>query len=116
MEKPRQVAQAIADRIAESDDDLDEAFTERNNMRASPIASETQRDDDQDDSEEDVFDYTKSPEYKALAIEINNNLMRAIKVQLRNTSALVRRAVILVLEFIASTNLNMDELLLSNVS
>lgn len=127
MERPRRIAEATAQRIADSDDDLDEAITQRNIARTPSIATDAQKDNGQkdnvqedngqnDDSEEDDYDYTKSSEYEALTIEIDKNLLLAIKVQLKNTSALVRRVVLLVLEFIASTNLNMDGLLLSNVS
>lgn len=62
------------------------------------------------------FDYTKTQEYRDLLTEFNQNLLCAIKVQLKNASALVRRATILLLEFAATTNLDINELLLSYVS
>lgn len=62
------------------------------------------------------FDYTKTKEYHELLTEFHQNLLCAIRLQLKNTSALVRRATILLLEFAASTRLDIDELLLSYVS
>lgn len=62
------------------------------------------------------FDYTKTPEYRELHTEFNQNLLCAIKFQLKNSSALVRRATVLLLEFAATTNLDIDPLILSYVS
>lgn len=61
------------------------------------------------------FDYTKTNEYRELHTEFNQNLLCAIKIQLKNTSALVRRATVLLLEFAATTNLDINPLLLSYV-
>lgn len=60
-------------------------------------------------------DYTKSTEYKELLKEINQNLLCATRLQLKNLSALVRRVAVLLLEFLGSTTLNIDELLTSYV-
>lgn len=62
------------------------------------------------------FDYTKTNEYRELHTEFNQNLLCAIKFQLKNASALVRRATVLLLEFASTTNLDIDPLLLSYVS
>lgn len=61
------------------------------------------------------YDYTKSIEFGELLAELRYNLMAAIKLQLRNNSALVRRAVILLLEFTSTTTLKIDSLLQSYV-
>lgn len=61
------------------------------------------------------YDYTRTNEFKELLVEIRNNLMPAIKLQLRNNSALVRRAIILLLEYVATTTLKMDSVLQSYV-
>lgn len=64
----------------------------------------------------EVVDYTKSPEYSQLVKEIKQNLLSATRLQLKNLSALVRRVAVLLLEFLGSTTLNIDELLTSYVS
>lgn len=61
------------------------------------------------------IDYTKSIEYKELEEEINQNILCAIRLQMKNSSALVRRAVISMLDFLGTTNKNIDNLLLSHV-
>lgn len=61
------------------------------------------------------YDYTKSIEFGELLAELRYNLVAAIKLQLRNSSALVRRAVILLLEFTSTTTLKIDNLLQSCV-
>lgn len=68
------------------------------------------------DGETTDFDYTKTKEYRELLTEFNQNLLCAIRIQLKNVSALVRRATVLLLEFAATTNLDIDQLLLSYVS
>lgn len=64
----------------------------------------------------EVVDYTKSTEYSQLVKEIKQNLLCATRLQLKNLSALVRRVAVLLLEFLGSTTLNIDELLVSHVS
>ena len=64
----------------------------------------------------EVVDYTKSTEYKLLVKEIKQNLLCATRLQLKNSSALVRRVAVLLLEFLGTTTLNIDELLTSYVS
>lgn len=64
----------------------------------------------------EVVDYTKSTEYKLLVKEINQNLSCATRLQLKNSSALVRRVAVLLLEFLGTTTFNIDELLTSYVS
>lgn len=64
----------------------------------------------------ETVDYTKSTEFKQLVKEIRQNLMCATRLQLKNLSALVRRVAVLLLEFLGSTTLNIDELLKSYVS
>lgn len=59
----------------------------------------------------EVVDYTKSTEYKLLIKEIKQNLMSASRLQLKNASALVRRVAVLLLEYLGSTTMNIDELL-----
>lgn len=63
-----------------------------------------------------VVDYTKSPEFKGLVREIQDNLLLAVGLQLKNPSALVRRVVVLLLEFLGTTHLGIDHLLTSYVS
>lgn len=62
---------------------------------------------------EESIDLTKSQEYKDLFKEISQNLVLAVRIQLKNSSALVRRVAILLLEFVASTSLSIDDLLQS---
>lgn len=64
----------------------------------------------------EVVDYTKSNEYKELVKEIRQNLLCATRIQLKNVSALVRRVAVLLLEFLGSTTLDIDDLLTSYVS
>lgn len=64
----------------------------------------------------EAVDYTKSTEYKLLVKEIKQNLLCATRLQLKNLSALVRRVAVLLLEFLGTTTLNIDELLTSYVS
>lgn len=59
---------------------------------------------------------TRSVEYKALFDEIKNNLVRAIKVQLKNSSALVRRVAVLMLDFLGKTTIDINVLFTSYVS
>lgn len=61
-------------------------------------------------------DYTKSTEFKELQDEVNRNLLSAVRMQLKNTSALVRKVVMLMLDFLGTTNRNIDQLLISYVS
>lgn len=68
------------------------------------------------EEEEENHNYVDSAEYKCLLTEINQNLLCAIKLQLKNTSALVRRVAVLLLELMAKTNLDIDQILLSYVS
>lgn len=63
----------------------------------------------------EIVDYTQSPEYKSLIQEIRQNLQCATRLQLKNSSALVRRVAVLLLEFLGSTTLDIDELLTSYV-
>lgn len=63
----------------------------------------------------EAVDYTKSDEYKGLVKEIRQNLLCATRIQLKNLSALVRRVAVLLLEFLGSTTLDIDELLTSYV-
>lgn len=67
------------------------------------------------DGENEPFDYTKTDEYGVLLTELNQNLLCAIKIQLKNASALVRKATVSLLEYAATTNLGIDQLLLSYV-
>lgn len=62
-----------------------------------------------------AVDYTKSNEYQALLKEIKQNLLCATRLQLKNLSALVRRVAVLLLDFLGSTTLDIDELLTSHV-
>lgn len=64
----------------------------------------------------DIVDYTKSTEYKLLVKEFKQNSLCATRLQLKNSSALVRRVAVLLLEFLGTTTLNIDELLTSYVS
>lgn len=64
----------------------------------------------------EAVDYTKSAEFDELQREINRNLMCAVRLQLKNSSALVRRVVILLLDFLGTTNKNIDSLLTCYVS
>lgn len=64
----------------------------------------------------EAIDYTKSIEFKNLLMEIQQNLLCATRLQLKNASALVRRVAVLLLEFLGTTTLDIDELLLSHVS
>lgn len=56
-------------------------------------------------------DYTKCLDYRHLAGEVQQNLLRAIELQFKNNSALIRRAILLLLEFIAKTKLNINHIL-----
>lgn len=94
-----------------------------------PISSEESADSHEEDSQGDssdsnlpktkrkkkreVTDYRLSKDFRELNAEIKHNFLRAVKLQLKNNSALLRKATILLLEFIAKTKLNIDELLLS---
>lgn len=62
------------------------------------------------------IDFTKSTEYKDLIQEVQGNLLCAVGIQLKNSSALIRRVIVLLLEFLGTTNLNIDQLLTSYVS
>lgn len=64
----------------------------------------------------EVVDYTKSTEFIQLVKEIKQNLLCATRLQLKNSSALVRRVAVLLLEFLGSTTLNIDDLLTGHVS
>lgn len=94
-----------------TDDDEGE---EGNKSDASNDSAATNR--RQIDGDVNNLDYTKTKEYRELLTEFNQNLLCAIKFQLTNASALVRRATVLLLEFAATTNLNIDQLLSSYVS
>lgn len=61
-------------------------------------------------------DYTKSTEFKELQEEVNRSLLSAVRMQLKNNSALVRKVVMLMLDFLGTTNRNIDQLLTSYVS
>lgn len=63
----------------------------------------------------EVVDYTKSNEYKELIKEIKQNLVCATRLQLKNLSALVRRVAVLLLEFLGTTTLDIDDILASHV-
>lgn len=63
----------------------------------------------------EVVDYTKSTEYKELIKEIRKNLVCATRLQLKNLSALVRRVAVLLLEFLGTTTLDIDDVLESYV-
>lgn len=63
----------------------------------------------------EVVDYTKSNEYKELTKEIKRNLVCATRLQLKNLSALVRRVAVLLLEFLGTTTLDIDDILISHV-
>lgn len=63
----------------------------------------------------EVVDYTKSNEYKELVKEIKQNLVCATRLQLKNLSALVRRVAVLLLEFLGTTTLDIDDILTSHV-
>lgn len=63
----------------------------------------------------EVVDYTKSNEYKELIKEIRKNLVCAARLQLKNLSALVRRVAVLLLEFLGTTTLDIDDILASHV-
>lgn len=63
----------------------------------------------------EVVDYTKSTEYKELIKEIRKNLVCATRLQLKNCSALVRRVAVLLLEFLGTTTLDIDDILESYV-
>lgn len=64
----------------------------------------------------EVVDYTKSSEFSLLVREIKQNLLCATRLQLKNASALVRRVAVLLLDFLGSTTLDIDDLLTSYVS
>lgn len=64
----------------------------------------------------EVVDYTKSTEYKELMKEIKQDLVCAVRLQLKNHSALVRRVAVLLLDFLGTTTLGIDAILTSNVS
>lgn len=64
----------------------------------------------------EVVDYTKSTEFNELIKEIKQNLICATRLQLKNLSALVRRVAVLLLDFLGTTTLNIDELLTSHVN
>lgn len=63
----------------------------------------------------EVIDYTKSHEYKELVKEIKQNLVCATRLQLKNLSALVRRVAVLLLEFLGTTSIDIDDILKSHV-
>lgn len=103
--------------------------TEKENENSEETENIEEKENDQgnrtdDDSASDsgvsrkseAVDYTKSIEYKQLVKEIKQNLMCATRLQMKNLSALVRRVAVLLLEFLGTTTLNIDELLTSYVS
>ena len=59
----------------------------------------------------EVAEYESSFEYHEFLGEIDQNLMAAIQVQMRNNSAYVRSATITLLDFLAKTTLDIDPLL-----
>lgn len=88
-----------------------ETDTEDNNNQETNI-------DDADETSNDSngrIDWTKTQEYKELIREFRDNLVCAIKLQLKNASALVRRATVVLLEYAATTPLEIDTLLQSHV-
>lgn len=93
-----------------------------NGNRMERAYSEARRDDDAtsmtSSSRQSVTDddIVQSTEYKCLFDEIKTNLVRAIKFQMKNSSALVRRVAVLILEFLGKTTININELLTSYVS
>lgn len=117
------------DNINESSDLIAAPSCMENTENEAPNHTEKENGEDQgnrtdDDSASDsgvsrkseAVDYTKSTEFKNLLKEIKQNLLCATRLQLKNSSALVRRVAVLLLEFLGTTTLNIDELLLSYVS
>lgn len=93
-----------------------------NGNQVDRAGSEVRRDDDAtsmtSSSRQSVTDeeIAQSVEYKSLLDEIKTNLVRAIKYQMKNSSALVRRVAVLIIEFLGKTTVNINELLTSYVS
>lgn len=90
-----------------------------------PIIEESSPDSNSDDSDteetrerrrlteirrREPSDYTKCLDYRHLSGEARKNMIRAIELQYKNSSALIRRAVLLLLEFVGKTKLNIDHL------
>lgn len=100
------------DEISADDEEMNKDDGNRNDAENGNAAVNR----NQSEGETTNFDYTKTKEYRELLTEFNQNLLCAIKMQLKNASALVRRATVLLLEFAATTNLDIDQLLLSYVS
>lgn len=64
----------------------------------------------------EIIDYTKCDEYNQLTTEVKKNLVRATRLQLKNSSALVRRVAVLLLDFLGTTTLDINDILKSHVS
>lgn len=99
---------AVEEETITSDCEADMSDSENDRSKTPLKASEQS-------SGEETFDYTKTVEYRELLAELRNNLTAVIKSQLKNSSALIRRATILLLEFVATTSLQIDSLLKSHV-
>lgn len=95
----------------------------------SPNMSPTDESDDSDDEFNDTprspkakrrrnepKDYTLSDDYNKLAAEIRQNTLRATQLQFKNSSALIRKVILLFLEFLGKTKLDISPLIQSWVS
>lgn len=120
--------EAVDNRLAEMDginESIDLEKPQQNNDAVENIDNDNDngnKTDDESASEagssrkSEPVDYTKSTEFKELQEEVNRNLLSAVRMQLKNTSALVRKVVMLMLDFLGTTNRNIDQLLTSYVS
>lgn len=96
----------------------------------SSVDSEVEQDERNERSEQDrkeekrqrrrrknqCTDYTKSKDYSDLVTEIRQNLVRAVGLQIKNSSALIRRSVLLFMEFLSKTKLDYNTVVASWVS
>lgn len=92
-----------------------------------PGPSSSQEDSSVDDSENEqgeqrrqrrrrqnqCTDYTKSKEFSELVSEILQNVIKATGLQIKNSSALIRRSVLLFMEFLAKTKLDVSPVMVS---
>lgn len=58
-------------------------------------------------------DYTKHKDYNDLINEIKRNAIKTIALQLKNNSALLRKAILLFLEYLAQTDMDINPLIAS---
>lgn len=85
-------------------DETEESDDEFNDTPKSPKAKRRHK---------EPKDYTLSTDYKHLVAEIQQNTLRATQLQFKNSSALIRKVILLFLEFLGKTKLDIGPLIQS---